>query len=409
MDSISISSPITLPCGAILKNRIAKSAMSEDMASQDHLANSKFETLYRRWALGGTGLLITGNIMIDSSALGESKNVVIEKGMDHQSLSSWAKAGAIEGTHLWAQLNHPGKQSPRFLSKEPVSPSAIELKAPLNRFFNKPRALTEVEINDIIERFAYAALVVKNSGFTGVQIHGAHGYLISQFLSPLHNQRTDKWGGSFDNRMRFVVEVYQAIRRSVGKEFPVGIKLNSADFQRGGFSSEESMQVVDSLSTMGIDLIEISGGTYESPEMTGSKRKKTTQEREAYFLEYAQSVRKFSKTPLMLTGGFRSLVGMNSALKERACDVVGLARSLALDPDFSNSLLSSIPAVSQVHPISTGIRALDELFPLEITWYTHQIHRLGAGKKPNPKLSAYRAIFSTLYEIGIHGLKRVRA
>lgn len=307
------------------------------------------------------------------------------------------------------QINHPGKQSPKFVNKTPVSPSALSLKPPLDKLFNRPRALTEVEIEEIIERFVYTAQVAKDTGFTGVQIHGAHGYLVSQFLSPLHNQRTDQWGGSLENRMRFALEIYQGMRKALGKDFPISIKLNSADFQKGGFTEEESMQVVKTLAERGMDLIEISGGTYEAPEMTGVTRKKSTIEREAYFTEYCEKVRTLTQTPIMLTGGFRTLAGMESALANKSCDLIGLGRALALNPNFSNELLNGENTVSAVKPLSTGIKAVDKLFPLEITWYTHQIHRLGEGKKPDPEASVIASVFHTIGSIGLQGLKRVRA
>lgn len=403
-----ISSPLTLPNGVVLKNRIAKSAMSENMASPGHHANEKFVRLYQRWARGGSGLLITGNIMIDSSALGEPNNIVFEEGRTTDYIKEWTLAGTENGTHLWAQLNHPGKQSPKFLSKETVAPSAVGFSSTLSGLFNTPRELTEKEILNIISRFAYAARMSKDLGFTGVQIHGAHGYLVSQFLSPHHNRRTDQWGGSLENRMRFVVCVYDAIRKAVGHSFPIGIKINSADFQRGGFSEEESMQVVSTLSELGMDLIEISGGNYESPEMTGTSRKSTTIQREAYFLDYCEKVRKTVKCPLMLTGGFRTLSGMNQALSIGACDVIGLARSIALNPEFPNQLLHGQEAKSEVHMLTTGFEALDKKFPLEITWYTQQIHRLGKGLDPKPNLSVIGAVLSTIISIGLSGLKRVR-
>lgn len=408
MSEITISDSLTLPCGAVVKNRIGKSAMSENMGSKGFVTNRSFQTLYERWSDGGTGLLITGNVMVDQRALGEARNVVIEKGINDPSLKLWSEAGRKNQTHIWVQLNHPGKQSPKFLTKLPVAPSAIPLKKPLNRVFNTPRALSDAEIIEIITRFAYAAKMCKENGFTGVQIHGAHGYLVSQFLSPTHNQRTDKWGGSIENRMRFVTEIYQAIRTVVGLEFPVSIKLNSADFQKGGFSKEDSMAVVKHLSDLGMDLIEISGGTYETPVMTGTNVKESTKIREAYFLEYCEEVRKIVKTPLMLTGGFRSSQGMNAALATGVCDMVGIARSLAINPNFSKELLSGKDVTSLVKPLTTGYPFLDRTFPLEIVWYTDQIHLLGKGKNPNIHRSPLRSVLSMVLELGMNALRRVR-
>lgn len=410
MSTNQLSNELKLPCGAILKNRIGKSAMSENMGTKDQQSNSSLNTLYERWAKGGAGLLITGNIMIDPTALGEPRNVVFEKEHSDTNLKEWAKAGTQNNTHLWTQINHPGKQSPKFLSKTPVAPSAIGLKPPLNRLFNLPRALTEKEIYDLIERFGYAAKVSKESGFTGVQIHGAHGYLVSQFLSPRHNQRTDQWGGTIENRMRFVSHIYKAMRKEVGNKYPVSIKLNSADFQKGGFTKEESMTVVQHLSEHGVDLIEISGGTYEAPAMTGNGKniKESTQKREAYFLEYCEEVRKIVKTPLMLTGGFRTSKGMNDALASGACDMIGLARSMAVNPDFPNDLLSGKNVESSVKPLSTGLKFLDNIVPLEIVWYSEQLKLMGKGENPQPNMSVLKAALNTILQVGLQGLKRVR-
>jgi 2,4-dienoyl-CoA reductase-like NADH-dependent reductase (Old Yellow Enzyme family) len=196
--------------------------------------------------------------------------------------------------------------------------------------------------------------------------------------------------------MRFAAEVYRAIRRAVGPAFPVGIKLNSADFQRGGFAPEESMEVVRALSGQGMDLIEISGGTYESPEMTGVRRRASTVAREAYFLEYCEQVRRHAACPLMLTGGFRTREGMDAALGSGACDLVGLGRSVALEPGFPRRLISDPGARSGVKPLTTGFAFLDKLVPLEITWYTQQIQRIGAGLSPKPDLSVKGAAWRTL-------------
>lgn len=410
MTTNQLVNSLKLPCGAVIKNRIGKSAMSENMGTKDYNSNNSLNTLYERWAKGGAGLLITGNIMIDHRALGEPRNVVFEKGHSDANLIAWTKAGTQNDTHLWTQINHPGKQSPKFLSKEPVSPSAIGLKPPLNKMFNQPRALTEKEIYDIINRFAYAAKVSKENGFTGVQIHGAHGYLVSQFLSPRHNQRTDQWGGTIENRMRFVSQVYQAIRKEVGTKYPVSIKLNSADFQKGGFTQEESMAVVQHLSEQGMDLIEISGGTYEAPAMTGKRKdiKDSTKKREAYFLDYCVEVRKIVKTPLMLTGGFRTFEVMNDAIDSGACDMIGLARSIAVNPEFPNELLAGKNIESSVKQLTTGFKFLDNLVPLEIVWYTEQLKMMGRGVNPQPNMSALKAALSTVLNVGMQGLKKVR-
>lgn len=406
---MSVDNPCPLPCGVTLPNRLAKSAMSENMANPVFYPGEEFYRAYKTWVDGGTGLCISGNVMVDSRFLGEANNVVIEKGLDNLSeLKKWSHASAGTNAHIWIQLNHPGKQTPKFLTPKPVAPSAIPLMPPLDKMFNTPRELKEDEILDIISRFGYAAKIVKEAGFQGVQIHGAHGYLVSQFLSSRHNQRNDQWGGNLENRMRFVEEVYKEMRRQVGPQFPIGIKLNSADFGKGGFTHEEAIQVAKSLSGLGIDLIEISGGSYEAPVMTGAKIKESTQKREAYFLEYATDIKKVIKCPLMVTGGFRTAELIRKVLSEGQLDIVGLGRALCLNPNFSHQIINGENVISDVHPLTSGFRVLDAIFPLEIIWYTMQIHRLGAGKSPKPKASVYGSILHSMKDIGIQSIKRVR-
>ena len=266
-----LDQPLTLPNGVVVKNRLLKSAMSETLGTREGAPTPALNRLYRAWAEGGIGLCVTGNVMVDLKALGEPGNVVIEDAAHLAALQAWAKAGTANGTHCWVQLNHPGKQAPRGLNHETVAPSAVPFRDDLKAFFATPRALTGAEVRALVARFGKAAGIVKQAGFTGVQIHGAHGYLVSQFLSPHHNLRNDEWGGSPEKRRRFLMEVYRAMRKATGAGFPIGIKLNSADFQRGGFTEEESLDTIRALAHAGIDLIEISGGTYESPAMTGVK------------------------------------------------------------------------------------------------------------------------------------------
>ncbi|UZE96746.1 NADH:flavin oxidoreductase/NADH oxidase family protein [Alkalimarinus alittae] len=406
---INLSDSFTLKNGTVIKNRLFKSAMSEQLGTKDHNPTKGLATLYKTWAEGGLGLSITGNIMIDRTALGEPKNVVLDTQSDLEPFKNWAQAGSVNGSHIWTQLNHPGKQIPNFITKEPVAPSAIALENGLEKGFNQPRALTEDEIFEIINKFATAAELSKQAGFTGVQIHGAHGYLVSQFLSPRHNQRDDQWGGSLENRMRFVLSVYQAIREKVGADFPIGIKLNSADFMRGGFTEEDSMEVVKALANAGIDLIEISGGTYESPSMVGHKMKPTTQKREAYFLEYAEKVRSLIDTPLVVTGGFRSADGMVTALRSGATDFIGLARPLAVYPNLPNELMANASHSIELRPLTTGVKMVDKMAMLDITWYEFQLERMAKKKAPKPDMSEWGTFLKTLLGAGVYAFKKRRA
>lgn len=408
-----LSTPLDLPCGARLPNRFGKSAMSEALGTLDNRVTPALATLYKRWSEGQVGLVITGNVMVDREHLGEPGNVALEDDRDMPLLQSWASAGTHGGTQLWMQLNHPGKQAPNLIVKTPVAPSAIALEPRFRRFFNPPRALVEQEILALIERFGRAAGLAKQAGFSGVQIHGAHGYLVSQFLSPLHNQRKDQWGGSVENRARFVIEILRSMRAAVGAAFPIGIKMNSADFQRGGFSEEESMIVAEILADAGLDLLEISGGTYEAPQMTGKDVRESTRTREAYFLRYAEQIRKRVNTPLMVTGGFRSAQGMADAVSSGAADVVGLARALAVEPDLCRRILllkieQGENVVSKVRPRTTGIKAIDDMAMMETVWYTKQLQRMAAGKSPCADESPLLALIRNMSVSTWKGLKTQR-
>lgn len=406
-----LAQPLTLANGTVIKNRFAKSAMSEALGTLDNRVTPHLATLYGAWARGGAGLVITGNVMIDRRALGEPCNVALEDERDLAQLQAWAKAGTANGTQLWMQLNHPGKQSPVQVSKQPVAPSAIPLAPRFKRFFNPPVALTEPQIENLIERFATSARIAQKAGFTGVQIHGAHGYLVSQFLSPHHNQRTDQWGGSLQNRARFVLEILRAMRAATGPAFPVSIKMNSADFQRGGFTEEESMQVAEMLADAGIDLIEISGGTYEMPQMTGVPLKASTVAREAYFLEYAEKIRARVKTPLMVTGGFRSIDGMAQALQSGATDLVGIARPLAVVPDLPNRLLRGEITRSDIKRRITGIKLIDDMAMMETVWYAKQLERIAKGEPTKPDEHPLIGLVRYVSTSAVRGFKsqRVRA
>lgn len=411
--TIELRDTLRLPCGATLPNRLAKAAMSEALGTMDARVTPKLVKVYERWAQGGIGLSITGNVMIDRRALAEPGNVVIEDERDLELLTAWARAGQSAGGQVWVQINHPGKQTPKGLNKETVSPSAVPFRKDLQMMFGTPRELREDEILDIIRRWGEAARICKKAGFNGVQIHGAHGYLVGQFLSPHTNQRTDAWGGSPENRRRFVLAVYDEVRRQVGPDFPVGIKLNSADFQRGGFTEEESLAVIAELSARGVDLIEVSGGTYEAPAMTGATgpKKDSTVAREAYFIDFTEKVRQVCSTPLMLTGGFRTPSGMKAALNSGAVDVVGLARSIAVEPELPKRLIDGKAPLFPIKPLITGIQRIDSSGLLEVQWYTRQIQRMGKGKAPVPNEHPLKALLVYLLAspIQLFRARRVRA
>ena len=345
-----LSDPLVLPCGAVLPNRIAKGAMTEGLATPDGRPTPELERLYGIWADGGAGMLLTGNIIVDRDHLERPGNVVIECEPDADMasrLASWAKAGTRNGTHLWAQISHGGRQTPKLVNPAPKSSSDVPLALPGGQF-GKPVPLTTSEIADLVKRWAVAAKACKGAGFTGVQVHAAHGYLVSQFLSPRANLRTDAYGGTLENRARFLLEIVAATREAVGPEFPISVKLNSADFQKGGFDFQDSLQVVQWLETASVDLIEISGGTYEQPKLMGIEGMEeeeqqnvapSTAAREAYFVDFAKAMQDAVSVPLMVTGGFRTRAAMEQALEMGAADVIGLGRPMCVQTDAPARLL----------------------------------------------------------------------
>ncbi|MDO4895381.1 NADH:flavin oxidoreductase/NADH oxidase family protein [Moraxella sp.] len=397
----------TFPNGTTAKNRFFKSAMEEQLADNNK-PTQNLVNLYRTWAKGGAGVLVTGNVMINTQGKGSVGDVVVSNEDDLNMLNAWADAGKTDGTLMIMQINHAGKQSPKAVNSVPVAPSAVPLVG-MDGFINPPRELAGDEILGLIDGFVKTAQIAQKAGFSGVQIHAAHGYLISQFLSPHHNQRNDEWGGSLDNRMRFLMKIYEGIRASVRPDFLVGVKLNSADFQKGGFDENDSLQVVEKLSQMGIDFIEISGGNYESPQMLTAKQ--STKEREAFFIDYAKKMRKISQVPLIITGGFRSKEAMNEALTSGDLDLVGIARPFALVPDLPNQIQKGTYRTLATNRIQTGIAFIDKKAGamLEMNWYMSQMRLIGEGKSPNPDLSAWKVLFKTLWENGKAGLSTGRS
>lgn len=334
MNSSPLFLPLTLPNGSVLPNRLAKAAMEENMADAGQLPGAALHDLYRVWAQGGAGLILTGNVMIDGRALTGPGGVVLEAGTPLERFTEWATAARSGGAQVWMQINHPGRQVQISMGGTAWAPSSVALDlGKHSKLFVQPKAMSEAEIAETVDRFAATAQAAERAGFTGVQVHAAHGYLLSQFLSPLTNQRTDAWGGSLENRARFLLDVVRAVRARVARGFAVAVKLNSADFQRGGFSENDAKQVIRWLNDEAVDLVELSGGSYESPAMQGRTADGRTLAREAYFLEFARELAAEARMPVMTTGGIVRRAVAERVLGEGVA-VVGMATALAVAPDL---------------------------------------------------------------------------
>ncbi|MFC3095508.1 NADH:flavin oxidoreductase/NADH oxidase family protein [Alteromonas sediminis] len=421
MNSI-LGTPLSLPCGVELPNRLCKSAMTEGLADQHDRPTEQLFTLYRTWSQGGSGLLITGNVMVDKNYLERAGNVVLEDDSCIDRFQAYAKAAQVAGNHCWVQLNHPGRQCPKLVNARPLSPSDVQLSLIGN--FGKPKPMDKVDIEDVIKRFIKSAELVKLAGFKGVQIHCAHGYLLSQFLSPITNKRQDEWGGSLENRARIIRRIVQGVRQSVGKGFPVGVKLNSADFQKGGFTLEECAQVAQWLAEDSVDLLEISGGTYEQLSLFGVDSKdvrESTRKREAYFIEYAEKIKANASIPIMITGGFRSRQVMEKAVESGEIEMVGLARPLCTQPNCAIDLIEK--RVDQLDDyesrlvLGTGMWGNNSAFDLikavnafgQVGFYYWQIIRLAKGLPPQTQLGVFSAFIRHVVNDAKLALRRKKA
>ena len=409
----------TLPCGQVIKNRFCKAAMTERIAKGNNLAHQGHVNLYDRWAEGNIGILLTGNVQVDRRNLEGPANVVIDKNNykeQYDDLKAWSAAGTKNNTQLWMQISHAGRQTPGEINSSPLAPSNIGLKIP-GKNYGTPIPMTEEDILDVIDRYVFTAKIARDTGFTGVQFHSAHGYLLSEFLSPDINNRTDAWGGSLENRARIHIEIINKCRKEVGEDFPISVKLNSADFQKGGFTADESIQVAQMLEDAGVDIIETSGGTYEQPKLIGvddltinpkrsEERKESTIAREAYFLEYAQDIRKAVSLPLMVTGGFRTREGIEDALQSDVCQIVGIGRPLCADPYCIKKMIAgdieTLPSFEKTLSLGPSILSPSSPFTIikvinafgAMAWFYQQIKNMAKGLLPNHEqklLNAFRA------------------
>ncbi|MDN6884694.1 NADH:flavin oxidoreductase/NADH oxidase family protein [Variovorax sp. CAN2819] len=371
-------SSLTLPNGSVVPNRIAKAAMEENMAAAGQVPGPAIFGLYRAWANGGAGLLITGNVMIDGRALTGPGGVVLDAATPIEPFIEWARVARSRGAQAWMQINHPGRQVRANMGEEAWAPSAVALDlGKHSKLFASPKAMSEAEVVETIARFADTAVAAERAGFTGVEIHAAHGYLISQFLSPLTNRREDRWGGELANRARLLLEVVKSVRARVSPGFCVAVKLNSADFQRGGFSEDDARQVIGWLNGLSVDLVELSGGSYESPAMQGSTADGRTLEREAYFLEFASKLAAVAKMPLMTTGGIRSMAVAEKVIAGGVA-IAGMATALALVPDLPAQWLAGRHPPSSTAPVRWKDKTMAALATMSMV--KRRLWALGSGQ-----------------------------
>ncbi|MFD4507679.1 NADH:flavin oxidoreductase/NADH oxidase family protein [Streptomyces sp. NPDC058457] len=385
-------SPLSLRSGQVLNNRIAKAAMEENMAADGQLPDKVLFELYRRWAAGGTGLLITGNVMVHAEALTGPAGVVLDEAAPLEPFIEWARAGKAGGGAIWMQINHPGRQIGSDMPGVVWGPSAVAVD--LGRHssrFGRPVAMTPEQIQATVTRYAVTARRAEQAGFDGVEIHAAHGYLLSQFLSPLVNKRTDQWGGSLENRARMLLDVVLAVRATVSPAFAVAVKLNSADFQRGGFDADDARQVIEMLAPLGVDLVELSGGSYESPAMAGRPADARTQAREAYFLDLAKDLVKSSPLPLMLTGGITRRATAEKVL-DSGVALTGMGTALAVTPDLPDRWRQGRDADAQLRPVTWSDKALASAAGM--AQVRHQMRRIARGSRPTPRTHPALALIS---------------
>lgn len=395
-------SPLVLPNGTTIPNRLAKAAMEENMADSDHAPSQRLLRLYRAWAEGEAGLILTGNVMVDARAMTGPAGVVLEDDAHLDRFTAWADAGRAHGAQLWMQINHPGRQMPAALGQTTLAPSALALDlGAQSGLFGLPREMSEADIEDVQRRFVTTALLAERTGFTGVQIHAAHGYLLSQFLSPLSNHRQDAWGGRLENRARLLLDIVRGVRAAVGSGFAVAVKLNSADFQRGGFSPEDARAVVQMLAPLGVDLVELSGGSYEAPAMMGASRDERTLAREAYFLEFAKDIGAVASMPLMVTGGIRRREVAQQVL-DSGVAMVGMATALAIAPALPRQWRqrqNGVPVLGK--PITWKNKPLAATAHMATVKY--QLTRLSQGQAPRPHVSPLWALLVSQVDAALRG------
>ncbi|RDE25221.1 oxidoreductase [Motiliproteus coralliicola] len=373
--AIRLGQSLRLPCGAILKNRLLKSAMSDSLADGKGNATLEQARLYERWAEGGVALSIIGEVQVDPRYPEKPGNLVLGPNTNRQALSELAARGSINDTHIWPQIGHAGALAAPLIS-QPKGPSALRVGS----FSCAGMSLSEIQQLPAV--YTNAALLTKAVGFSGLQLHAGHGFLLSQFLSPLFNRRQDQYGGSVDARARVIVDIIEKVRGAVGPHFPIGIKINSSDQLEGGLSQQEALEVIGILDRTSIDLIEISGGTY-FPGATSSSDAATDG---PYFIDFASQAKQLTKIPIVTTGGFKNRPQAVAALGSGETDMIGMARALALNPSLARQWLK--PTADEVH-----FPRFNTTPPGGITaWYTMRLTALAKDNEDNFSMDLESAI-----------------
>jgi 2,4-dienoyl-CoA reductase-like NADH-dependent reductase (Old Yellow Enzyme family) len=374
-DTDLLFQPLDLPCGVVLNNRLGKAAMSDSLGDGRGGPTDAQMRLYERWAEGGVALSIVGEVQGDPRFAEKPGNLVLAPGADDARFAELARRGGANGTALFAQLGHAGAMAHPPIGT-PKGPSALDLPG------LRCAALTSAEIEALPAGFAATAERARRLGFGGVQIHAAHGFLLSQFLSPLFNRRTDRWGGSLAGRMRLLLAVVAAVRAAVGPAFPVAVKLNATDQLDGGLTEDEALDILAALDRTSVDLVDLSGGTYFPGAPSASDRRTPG----PYFVDVARRARARTTVPLMVTGGFKRRAEAVDAIRSGAADMIGLARALVVDPDLPQRWrrpAGGDPAFPRFAASPEGgITA----------WYTLRLAALGEDRPPDGSLDAEAAL-----------------
>lgn len=400
-----IFEPLTLPNGTSISNRLCKAAMEENMAEAGQIPGEALINLYSQWAAGSPGLILSGNVMVAPDAMTGPGGVYLGKGVlddaqTKQIFERWARAGKSGGSQFYMQISHPGRQVYASMGTDVVSASSTKVKmdGPADKMFVESRAMTAEEVEAMVTRFADTAEAAQSVGFDGVQIHSAHGYLVAQFLSPLTNKRKDKWGGPLENRARFLLEIIRAVRKRVGDDFGVAVKLNSADFQRGGFDVDDAKQVVEWLNGEAVDFVELSGGSYESSAMMGVSedgRAQSTKDREMYFIDFARDIGENARMPIMVTGGVTKRQTAEDALAGGTVDIIGIARAHGFNANIANDWKTNKNLEVRLPNIKSKNKTIHVLGMMSLT--KESLYRMGTGRPPKVKNRAIPAIIKSQF------------